>query len=285
MFRSLVWLGLVAGLSLGATGCQTAAERKLREEVDHLNAVNMQHVKETRELMDQIEQKETRVALLQEDLRGKEKMIETLKSRLENRPTGFVDPLGRKQRINLQRIAQRVGGDLVNNRIRLPGDFLFSSGSWSLKGSAKRALGEIAGELNTGGDGLVLMLVGHTDNEPIKKLKRKGIETNRELSLKRSLAVLEYLRDQATYPPELMYPTGWGALKPIASNDSAQGRARNRRVEIYIDPVASNINPISAISGVGPASGAPTVSPTAGGATMRIKPTPPQERAGAPYQK
>ncbi|MFW5857173.1 MAG: OmpA/MotB family protein [Planctomycetota bacterium] len=271
--RGAVGLGALAVLLLATTGCQTAAERQLQEQVDHLNQVNMNYEKQVRELMSQVESSQMQLEMMQEDLRGRDEMIAALKEKLGQRPTGY-DPLSVKQRQRLRAIAERIGGSLIGNRILLPGDFLFASGSWSLRPDAKRALGEISTELDPQREQLVLMLVGHTDNEPIKKLKAKGIHTNRELSLKRSMAVLEYMRDHGDYPRELMYPTGWGELKPLVSNDSKAGRAKNRRVELWIDPILSNLMAQSAITGVAPAGGAPAVLPPSDdtGGVIRVRP-------------
>jgi chemotaxis protein MotB len=82
------------------------------------------------------------------------------------------------------------------------------------------------------------MITGHTDSDPVKHSRKKGIEDNRHLSVMRALNVLEEMKKHG-YPGELLYPTGWGELRPVSSNDSKQGKARNRRVEIYIDPAAS----------------------------------------------
>lgn len=249
----LVWVAILGLMLTLGTGCETQQERLLREEIDHLNQVNMNYEKEVRELMSQMEA--LRVASMQKDTEvdGLQRQVELLRDRLAKMPTR--DPLSEKQRRMLLAIARETGGELVGNRILLPGDFLFASGSWALKPSAQRTLKQISAVLDPEQQRLVLMLVGHTDNEPIKKLRKKNITSNRQLSLMRSLAVLNYLDKHASYPADLMYPTGWGELKPVASNKTASGRARNRRVEIYIDPILSNLTATSAIEGISTAEG------------------------------
>lgn len=266
------WVGLLMVVLLGASGCNDKEKAKLIEEIDHLNQVNMNYEKEVRELMAQLES--NRLGLLEKeaDVEGLRRQIEVLEQRLREAPNRQALP--EKMQRMLRAIAEEVDGELIGNRIILPGSFLFPSGSWALKSSAQRALKQIAVVLSPEDQKLVLMIVGHTDNEPIKKLKRKGITSNRQLSLMRSLSVLNYMERFCKYPGDLMYPTGWGELKPVASNANEAGRARNRRVEIWVDPILSNLTPISAISGVGPVgmdAGPLSVPAPAGGDAGEIK--------------
>ncbi|MHC4870866.1 MAG: OmpA/MotB family protein [Planctomycetota bacterium] len=243
--------GLALTLSIAlvvVSGCETEQVRKLKEENDRLNAINMEHIKETRSLLEQLELLKKEKQLGRQDLDGLNRQIEYLKNKLANRPRG--DVLTGAQRQKLLQIANAIGGELIGNRILLPGDFLFSSGSWIIKSGAKGMLKEMSAVLAPENFGL--MVVGHTDNEPIKKLKKKGIKSNRHLSLIRALAVVDYLEKYCKYPSKLVYPAGWGELQPVASNSSKSGKAKNRRVEIYIDPDLSNLIVSSAIIDVAP---------------------------------
>ena len=103
------------------------------------------------------------------------------------------------------------------------------------------------------GENLFLMIVGHTDSDPVRNptLRGRGINDNLHLSLLRSKAVLDEMQ-RAGYPAMLMFPTGWGELRPIAPNTTAANKKLNRRVEILVDPAASNIFGISSITGLEP---------------------------------
>ena len=75
---------------------------------------------------------------------------------------------------------------------------------------------------------------GYTDNAPIgAALQRQGITSNEILSQKRAENVMEYLVSQGV-KPDLVSAQGFGDSNPVASNDSAQGRAQNRRVELSL---------------------------------------------------
>ena len=73
-------------------------------------------------------------------------------------------------------------------------------------------------------------VVGHTDTDPIKKSKWKD---NWELSAQRALSVLRYLVKRGI-TKEKIQAVGCGESQSIASNSTASGKARNRRVEIVV---------------------------------------------------
>lgn len=75
---------------------------------------------------------------------------------------------------------------------------------------------------------------GYTDNAPIgPALRQQGITSNQELSQKRAENVLQYLISQGV-KRDLVSAKGFGDTNPIASNNTAQGRAQNRRVELSL---------------------------------------------------
>jgi chemotaxis protein MotB len=79
-----------------------------------------------------------------------------------------------------------------------------------------------------------LMVSGYTDNAPIGEgLRRQGVTSNQELSQKRADAVMQYLISQGV-KPDLVSAKGFGEADPVASNNTAQGRAQNRRVELSL---------------------------------------------------
>jgi len=72
---------------------------------------------------------------------------------------------------------------------------------------------------------------GHTDNVPIKNAQ---FQSNWQLSTARAAYVIEYLISKIQMPPELLTASGYSEYHPIASNDTPDGRAQNRRVELVI---------------------------------------------------
>lgn len=119
-------------------------------------------------------------------------------------------------------------------------EVLFDPGKAELKKGSLPILSKVADILKEEEKGHKISIEGHTDNQPIK---HSGWKSNWELSAHRALGVLAYL-EQEGIAPERMAATGYGEYKPVASNDSAEGRSVNRRVEIVIIP-----NSVKKISG------------------------------------
>ena len=105
----------------------------------------------------------------------------------------------------------------------------FDSGSAALKPSAMPALDRIASILALRTCGL--RIEGHTDNVPIHTAQ---INSNWELSTARSTELVRLLIQRYGFAPERLSAAGYAQYHPIASNDTAQGRAQNRRVDLVI---------------------------------------------------
>jgi len=114
--------------------------------------------------------------------------------------------------------------------VTLPNAILFDSGKAELKKATSAELDHIQSVLRDKYAGKQIDVVGHTDTDPIKKSKWKD---NWELSAQRSLSVLRYLVKRGI-PEEKIQAVGCGESQPIASNSTASGKARNRRVEIVV---------------------------------------------------
>lgn len=112
-------------------------------------------------------------------------------------------------------------------------EVLFDSGKANLKTDSFGKLDKIAGVLQTTVRDLKVGIEGHTDNVPIK---HSGWKSNWELSAARAMSVLHYLVDKQGIDPSRVSGTGYGEFHPVASNDSKEGRQKNRRVEIVILP-------------------------------------------------
>jgi len=117
----------------------------------------------------------------------------------------------------------------------LKSSLLFASGSWQLSSSGKSAIAKIASKL-AGQQHEHIYVNGYTDNVPIgADLMKAGVTTNVALSQKRADAVMAYMVSQGINA-NLISAHGYGEADPIASNSTASGRARNRRVELTLKP-------------------------------------------------
>ncbi len=109
---------------------------------------------------------------------------------------------------------------------------LFNSGQYAVTPQAKEVLGKVATVLNAHPE-LEFLVEGHTDNVPIHTA---SLEDNWDLSVKRATSVVRILENQYKISPGRITAAGHGKYAPIASNDSPEGKALNRRTTIVILP-------------------------------------------------
>ncbi|MCX4247228.1 OmpA/MotB family protein [Paraliomyxa miuraensis] len=120
--------------------------------------------------------------------------------------------------------------------LTLPMDILFASGKAELTGEGRDSLLEVGAGLATI-PGKEFQIEGHTDNVPIKTAK---YPSNWELGAARALVVLRALAEGGVSAERLSAAT-YGELRPAASNETAQGKAANRRIEIVVVPDLSTL--------------------------------------------
>lgn len=114
--------------------------------------------------------------------------------------------------------------------IDLNGAILFDPGAADLREDARIFMQKIAAIMEKYKD-CIIEIEGHTDNVPIHTAM---YESNRYLSTARANKVLEYVMEQANLIDENMKVAGYGESRPVASNATEEGRAKNRRVSIKI---------------------------------------------------
>lgn len=117
--------------------------------------------------------------------------------------------------------------------LKLPDEILFPSGSKSLKKGGREALIEVAQVLKEVGADREYIVAGHTDNVPVGRSSR--FKNNWELSTARATTVVGLMIDQGVSPEQLA-AAGFGEHDPIASNETPEGRQKNRRLEIILMP-------------------------------------------------
>ncbi len=128
----------------------------------------------------------------------------------------------------------KVTSQIVENGllIRFPDNALFDSGEAKLKETAEDAL-TIIGNLLLNEEFVekVVRVEGHTDNVPMRSLE---FPSNWELSTSRATNVIKYFLDDVGMEPNRLSASGYGEYYPIASNEIAEGRSKNRRVDIVV---------------------------------------------------
>ncbi len=112
--------------------------------------------------------------------------------------------------------------------ITLQGEVLFKTGKWDLKATAMAKLDQIASALK--GKEQPILVEGFTDNVGT-------VDMNMDLSQRRAMAVRDYLVSKGI-PQDLITGEGKGPADPVSDNNSVEGRAQNRRVELIVRPKA-----------------------------------------------
>jgi chemotaxis protein MotB len=155
-------------------------------------------------------------------LQTMEALGEDLKKALEGKLKGLED-----------KVEIEVNGN--QTMIRLQGGATFDSGRARIKPSMVPILEEIGRRLKTtDGD---IIVAGHTDNVPIYGGR---FESNLKLSIGRAAEVAEFMIDQVGIPPERISTMGFGKYRPAYTNDTEEGRVKNRRVEIVLTAIPKN---------------------------------------------
>lgn len=115
-------------------------------------------------------------------------------------------------------------------RIRISDNALFASGSATVRPEARQIAEAISNVLEQS-PGYQIIISGHTDNVPINTAE---FPSNWDLSTRRATNFLKILLRNDNLSPERFSAVGYGEYQPVADNDSPEGRAQNRRVEVSI---------------------------------------------------
>ena len=141
-------------------------------------------------------------------------------------------------------LQQSLSGEIAQNEVHITrlqnaikvsvdSQLLFPSGGWQMPPEAAQTIAKMAPILAPMQTAHIVV-TGYTDNVPIgPELRQQGIDSNQQLSLKRAQTVMQYLISQGVNPA-MLTAQGLGDADPVASNDTPQGRAQNRRVELVL---------------------------------------------------
>jgi chemotaxis protein MotB len=118
-------------------------------------------------------------------------------------------------------------------RLNVAQDILFASGSTKLNKGGIQVLRKVAKQIKQLGHRVEIQ--GHTDNVPIRASAAARFPTNWELAAARASVVVRLLATEGV-DPTLLSAVSYGEFNPVASNDTPEGRLRNRRIEIRLEP-------------------------------------------------
>lgn len=124
--------------------------------------------------------------------------------------------------------------------VSMENKLLFQSGSWTVGDEGKKAVELVAKVLGDNPD-LSVLIEGHTDNDKIMGAIGGGIENNWDLSTKRATAIVNILTANAKVNKTNITAAGRSEFAPIMTNETADGKAKNRRIEIILTPKLDEI--------------------------------------------
>ena len=204
--------------------------------------------KKNRELLAQLEAKEQALATENERLNTLKKALEDRSQRvaeLEN-VIASKDAAMRKLKDAISKALTNFEGKglTVEQRngkvyISMENKLLFESGSWYVGSQGKEAVKQLGNVLAENPD-ISVLIEGHTDNVPYKG--NEQLSGNWDLSAKRATAIVNILRENKAIHPENLTAAGRGEFAPIATNDTSEGKAKNRRIEVILTPKLDEIS-------------------------------------------
>ncbi|MBW7869084.1 MAG: OmpA family protein [Brumimicrobium sp.] len=186
---------------------------------------------------ERIRDKERRVEAKEAELEVREAKIKELENKLNAKDSTAerMEYLLRKALLGFD--ADELTISIKENKVyvSMSDKLMFASGKTEVQTKGQRALQFLA-EVLVKNKEFLIMVEGHTDNVPIKNDK---FNDNWDLSVARATSIVRLLQDNGIEPVR-MTASGKGEFAPRASNDSAEGKAKNRRTEIILYPAVKN---------------------------------------------
>ena len=174
-----------------------------------------------------MQERAQRIAELEALISAKDQAMTDLKNAISNALTAFE---GKGLTIE-----QRDGKVYVSMENKL----LFRSGSWAVGAEGKKAIRQLGNVLGENPD-IAVLIEGHTDNVPFSTGGQ--VANNWDLSTKRATAIIAILSENKNINLENLTAAGRSEYAPIATNETSEGKAKNRRIEVVLTPKLDEIS-------------------------------------------
>jgi chemotaxis protein MotB len=219
--------GLVSLVSFGGfTGCVSMGKyRRLEND----NKATQLKYSEAQQQIAALEQKRSELEKATQELADQKKALEAGQQESTKAYENLVGDLKQELSDGMVKITQYKNKLSVDVAEKI----FFNSGKAAIKESGREVLRRVGNALK-GIKDKQIRVEGHTDNVPVAKNYQQIFPTNWELSVIRATNVVRFLQDEVGIAPELLMAVGHGEYQPIAPNDTADGRKKNRRIEILL---------------------------------------------------
>lgn len=179
-------------------------------------------------LMSDFQERSNRVAELENMIAGKEAAMNKLKETLSKALNAFEG-----KGLTVEHKNGKVYVSMENK-------LLFQTGSWAVGAEGKKAVVAVGKVLADNPD-ISVLIEGHTDNDKFAGAMGQ-IENNWDLSTKRATAIVSILTENKSVLKQNLIAAGRGEYAPLATNETAEGKAKNRRIEIILTPKLDEIS-------------------------------------------
>lgn len=208
------------------------------------------NMKKNRELLAELEAKQKALNAEQERLNKLKTDLEASSTRLAELEKMMADKEAAmnklKESLSKALNAFEGKGLSVEHRngkvyVSMENKLLFESGSWTVGTEGKKAVKALGSVLAENPE-ISVLIEGHTDNDKIVGTIGGGIENNWDLSTKRATAIVNILSENKNIDKKNLTAAGRSEYAPLVGNDTAQGKAKNRRIEIILTPKLDEIS-------------------------------------------
>jgi len=213
--------GIISALEQRVIDLKKDKEKTL-EYVDNLTVLSKSASENIKETLAQMGKKDEYITYIQKAITRKDSI---------NLALGFKLKSVLKDGLHDDDIQVNVEKTVVY--ISIADKLLFKSGSATISNDAKAVLGKVA-EVIAAQPELEVMVEGYTDNK--KVIRNSSIKDNWDLSVKRSTSVIRVLQNDFNIAPNRLIAAGRSEYMPLESNDTVEGRSRNRRTRIVLMP-------------------------------------------------
>jgi len=203
----------------------------LDEKISQLEEGSNEEKKIGESLRKELSSMDEMVSGLEEKLQMEKSMA---KARIEELKSTY-DSLASELKRQLKSKEMSIKGFEEKLSITFVDTVLFDSGQATITPEGRSILTRV-GEILKNVHGMQIRVVGHTDNRPIRKEYLHKFPSNWELSSARAAAVVRYFQRESGLDPKSLEIAGRSFYRPAASNETEEGRAQNRRVEVIIAP-------------------------------------------------
>lgn len=224
------------------SGCVSSGKYELKaKEAETLAAEKTDlegRVSSLRAELDELKKEKSALAVEKQTLETKVEELSPLKEKVEKLQEASQTRLDLIKKLESEIQEGEIQITEMKNRLTMTmvDKILFPSGSAEVSKKGKTVLDKVISILKDVKDKRI-QVEGHTDNVPITTAIKKKFPTNWELSTARATHVVRYLQENGGIDPKLLSATGYSEYQPVATNDTDEGRRKNRRIEIVLLPL------------------------------------------------